>query len=98
MRESEGRGRGLFTTRAVQAGDLLLCEKAFGYAYADPSDQAKSLLISTETNSVTMGAQAELLRLVAQKLFLSLIINDLHHGSYNSVGVTDIDGEPVVDT
>ena len=31
IRESPGRGKGLFTTRAVSAGELLLCEKAFAY-------------------------------------------------------------------
>ena len=33
----ESHGRGLFTTKAVKAGELLLCEKAFATAFA-PSD------------------------------------------------------------
>jgi hypothetical protein len=28
-------GRGLFTTQAVKAGDLLFCEKAFAHAFHD---------------------------------------------------------------
>ncbi|KAF5549502.1 TPR domain-containing protein [Fusarium mexicanum] len=34
IRESPGRGKGLFTTKAVSAGELLLCEKAFSYSFA----------------------------------------------------------------
>lgn len=36
-----GGGRGLFTTAAVSAGDLLLCEKAFVHAFADESNLLK---------------------------------------------------------
>lgn len=32
---TEGRGRGLFTTRKAAAGDLLLCEKAFSLSYLE---------------------------------------------------------------
>jgi hypothetical protein len=35
IRPSPGRGRGLFTTRTVAAGELLLCEKAFSYCYEE---------------------------------------------------------------
>ncbi len=38
VKTSPGRGRGLFTTRAVKAGELLLCEKAFAYCGADDPD------------------------------------------------------------
>jgi hypothetical protein len=31
VKTSPGRGRGLFTTKAVKAGELLLCEKAFAH-------------------------------------------------------------------
>ncbi|KAL2066486.1 hypothetical protein VTL71DRAFT_2557 [Oculimacula yallundae] len=42
VRDSTGRGRGLFTTQAVEAGEILLCEKAFAYCYAaSPGEAAK---------------------------------------------------------
>ena len=36
----ESHGRGLFTTKAVKAGELLLCEKAFVTAFAPDDSQA----------------------------------------------------------
>ena len=44
----ETHGRGLFTTKAVKAGDLLLCEKAFAAAFAPNNSKAKA-----ETNHPT---------------------------------------------
>ncbi|KFY06444.1 hypothetical protein V491_08625, partial [Pseudogymnoascus sp. VKM F-3775] len=41
IRVSPGKGRGLFTTRAVKAGELLVCEKAFAYSFFDQSAPAE---------------------------------------------------------
>lgn len=106
IRTSGSRGRGLFTTEAVKAGELLLCEKAFAHAFVDNGKAEVSadvtILINVETDSMTMGAQAELIRMIVQKLYrnpsLASIITDLHHGSYKPVGVSDVDGIPIVDT
>ena len=106
VRASGSRGRGLFTTEAVKAGDLLLCEKAFAHAFVDTGKaenrQNVTLLINAETNSMTMGAQGELIRMIVQKLYrnpsLASVITDLYHGSYEPAEVSDVDGTPVVDT
>ena len=49
-----------------------------------------------------MGTQADLIALIAQKLYKSpslvSIFTDLYHGSYNPVDVAEVDGTPVVDT
>jgi hypothetical protein len=42
VKSSPGRGRGLFTTRPVKAGELLLCEKAFAYCGADDTETTRS--------------------------------------------------------
>jgi hypothetical protein len=42
VKSSPGRGRGLFTTRPVKAGELLLCEKAFAYCAADEPETSSS--------------------------------------------------------
>jgi len=106
VRASGSRGRGLFTTKAVKAGELLLCEKAFAHAFVD-NGKAKvnadiTLLVNTETDSMAMGAQAELIRMIVQKLYrnpsLASVITDLHHGSYKPVDVSDVDDTPIVDT
>ncbi|KAI2900058.1 hypothetical protein CBS63078_7047 [Aspergillus niger] len=96
-------GRGLFTTQAVRAGDLLICEKAFAHAFHDDGDNTNvSILVYADTNSMKVGTQAELNSLIARKLQKnpSLIpaFNDLYHGSYTPVGVSEVDGSPVVDT
>ncbi|TVY35156.1 Histone-lysine N-methyltransferase [Lachnellula subtilissima] len=103
------QGRGLFTTKAIKAGELLLCEKAFAHAHiAENAQQASdldndlTLLINVERDSMTMGSQSELIRMIFQKIqkspsFAPAIMN-LHHGSYNSVGFGTVDSKPVIDT
>lgn len=106
IRASGSRGRGLFTTKAVKAGDLLLCEKAFAYAFVDTKKAENikncTVLINVETDSITLGTHAELIRLIVQRLWrnhsLASLFTSLHHGSYKSVDVSRIDDAPVVDT
>ncbi|PFH59061.1 hypothetical protein XA68_12879 [Ophiocordyceps unilateralis] len=100
VRVSPGRGRGLFTKEAVSAGQLLLCEKAFAYAYAEEDDTA--ILVNQATRRMTVGGQARLLTQLVQKLYhnpqLSRPFMDLHHGDYAASAVLDCDGRPVVDS
>jgi hypothetical protein len=98
------RGRGLFTTKAVKAGDLLFCEKAFTHAFIDKEGGRgvdMTVLMDPE-NRGTMGAQADLINMTVQKLYrnpsLLPVITGLHHGSYQPVDATEVDGKPVVDT
>lgn len=87
IKSTKTRGRGLFTTEEVKAGDLLLCEKAFSYA------------CDAKRDIVTQG---KFLAQTVHKLFrnpsLIPVISNFHHGSYKSVDVTHVDGVPVVDT
>ncbi|TVY48488.1 Histone-lysine N-methyltransferase, partial [Lachnellula occidentalis] len=108
VKPSPGRGRGLYTTKAVKAGELLLCEKAFAHCYAGDSDEESGgssktkLLINTHTNRMSIGSQSDLITLIVQKLQrnASLLTEfvTLHHGSYEHSGVTEVDGKPVVDS
>jgi hypothetical protein len=103
VRASGSRGRGLFAAEAVKAGDLLLCEKAFAHAFADTENaEDVTIMMNTETDSMTMGAQAELISMIVQKLYrnpsLASVFTELHHGSYKPIGVSVVDGTPVVDT
>jgi hypothetical protein len=98
------RGRGLFTTKAVKAGDLLFCEKAFAHAFIDKEDGrgADITMLMDLENGGTIGTQSDLINMTVQKLYqnpsLLPVISDLHHGSYQPVDVTEVDGKPVVDT
>ena len=105
VRKVSGKGRGLFVTKSVQVGDLLLCEKAFSHAHVDEeggSNAGLKLLMNVETMKGFMGGQADLLRMLTQKLFknpsLALAFTDLYHGDYEAVDVKFVDGQPIVDT
>ncbi len=108
IKASKGRGRGLFTTKAVKAGDLILCEKAFAHCYADAAEENAvnsskiSLLINVQTSQMSMGTQSDLITTVVQKLWRnpSLLpdFTSLHHGSYMPVDATGVDGNPIIDT
>ena len=104
IRESPGRGKGLFTTKAVSAGELLLCEKAFAYSFAGDEESRKQtkILINLATKRMVMGGQAHLLTLIVQKLYhsssLSAEFGDLHQADYQKATVLETDGAPVVDS
>lgn len=103
IRESPGRGRGLFTTRKVAAGELLVCEKAFGYSYAgEDQPGVQKILMNISTKRMTMGGQADLITQVVQKLYhdpeAARSFVNLHHGDYKTSPVSEVDGRPVVDT
>jgi hypothetical protein len=71
IRQTESKGRGLFVTKAVKAGDLLLYKKAFSYTYIDKGIDSKdksslkiTLLMNPETNQGFIGIQADLIKLI----------------------------------
>ncbi|PHH76815.1 hypothetical protein CDD80_1193 [Ophiocordyceps camponoti-rufipedis] len=101
VRASPGRGRGLFVKKAVSAGQLLLCEKAFAYAFAGGSEPTAGLM-NMATGKASVGGQARLLTQLIQKAYhnpkLSSAFKDLHHGDYTACSVAECDGRPVVDT
>ncbi|KAK3331463.1 hypothetical protein B0H66DRAFT_469201 [Apodospora peruviana] len=91
IRESKISGRGLFVTKAVKAGDLLLCEKAFQCGTYNKQPEAGRERVS------------DILDMTIRKLHRnpSLIphITKLYHGSYEAVQLPEkVDGVPVVDT
>ncbi|ELR10159.1 hypothetical protein VC83_00714 [Pseudogymnoascus destructans] len=109
VRQTASNGRGLFVTKAVKAGDSLLCEKAFAHCYApEKSDAEKagesiiSILMNPETNTAFMGTQADLLMSVVQKMYhnpsVSSAFTALYHGGYKGVDATAVDQTPIVDT
>jgi tetratricopeptide (TPR) repeat protein len=108
VRESPGRGRGLFTTKDVRAGELLLCEKAFARCYTgDRGETLKgssgsTILINSHTDRITIGTQGALITDIVQKLYknpsLQAQFTELHHGDYQPVDVSVCDGAAVVDT
>lgn len=106
LREAPGRGKGLFTTKPVKAGDLLFCEKAFAYCYADKDDpigrRNMRILLQLETKTAHVGGQANLITEIVQKLYHSPKASEefktLHCGDYTPVAVSEVDGQQIVDT
>lgn len=112
IRESKGRGRGLFTTRPVKVGDLLLCEKAFCYCRAQlrgkmakAASQSLSVsakLVDIPQELLTTRTQATLVYQVVSGLVLNPSLQpsleDLVHGEYDGVKEISVDGAPVIDT
>ena len=108
IKASKNCGRGLFTTKPVKAGDLILCEKAFAHCYANTKEENSAdsskicLLLNVDTNRMSIGTQSDLITTIVQKLWrnASLLAEfmALHHGSYKPVDVTEVDDKPVVDT
>ncbi|KAK3899288.1 hypothetical protein C8A05DRAFT_37110, partial [Staphylotrichum tortipilum] len=100
VQDAGPRGRGLFTTRPVKAGELLLCEKAFAYAAVD--GPGTILLDSEAGGKITMGASSDLIDATIRKLYHnpSLIskVTNLHHGSYHPLPATEADGKPIIDS
>ncbi|ROT37968.1 SET domain-containing protein [Sodiomyces alkalinus F11] len=103
IRTSPGRGFGLFTTAAVSAGQLLLCEKAFEYTHVDEDGPRRTaMLMDMSTKKGSMGGQAGLLTQLVQKLHHSRTAlaqyTELYHGNYAAPPVSEMDGFPVVDS
>ena len=105
IKSTKGMGRGLFTTKRVEVGELLLCEKAFAHSYAFTDWKISfpiSVLMDANTNRMMASTEAHLISTIVQKLeqnpsqmpeFLSL-----HHGSYEPMGTNEVDGKSIIDT
>jgi hypothetical protein len=102
VKQTESKGRGLFTNRDVKAGDLLLCEMAYAFAHVDENSSEISLLMHLETNRGIMGGQATLMKSIVQKLYRNAStapeFTTLYHGTYEKVSIGEVDSHPVVDT
>lgn len=98
----------MFTTIAVKAGDLLFCEKAFGYSFANlnntprPGSSRTTILINPTSSYMKIGTQADLINIIVQILSknssLAQNFTDLYHGDHASVPSRGVDGQNVVDT
>ena len=106
VRLAGDKGRGLFLTKDVKAGDLLLCEKAFSHAHV-PENTAEggsktTISMNPDKNRMSVGGEANLLHEIVRKLHLNSSLaqefNGLYHGDYSSVRETEVDGQPITDT
>lgn len=96
IRESPGKGHGVFTTRKVLAGELLICEKAFGYACDDNAIPVSKDMIERDISSKFLRTQ--ILQKMLHNIEAARCFGDLHHGDYDAVSVYEVDGRSVVDS
>lgn len=66
-RAESGGGRGVFTTRDVKAGELLVVEKAFGVAYHVP-EAAQRFVYDVQRETLRTPADLELAGVISAKL------------------------------
>lgn len=107
IRPSPGKGRGLFTTKSVVAGELLICEKAFSYSFIDTDGGTKEhqniLLLDVDALKALVGGQILNLTRIIQKLYhepgTAASFLEMHHDNYAALpqGLR-VDSKPVVDT
>jgi tetratricopeptide (TPR) repeat protein len=101
MQETSYGGRGLFATKAIKAGELVLCERAFHVAH--PVDPLY-ILININTGHGAFGGRASLLFAIIDKLRNNPVawagrFLDLHDGGYEpKCTAMQIDGAAVIDT
>jgi tetratricopeptide (TPR) repeat protein len=100
------RGRGLFAARDIEAGELVLCEKALCLPNRYDGEEGSDLIMyNLNTTSKTQRpAQTALFLQLVQKLYNNPHLNksffDLDGGSYIRSGKEGsvVDGVPIVDT
>lgn len=105
VRDSPGQGRGLFTTRNVVAGELLICEKAFEYACSG-MHQLDSSQISSDAApkdpAAGMNPYASLVEQTVQKLFhdfeAAVAFVGLCNRQFDAVPSFEVDGHPVINS
>jgi hypothetical protein len=100
------RGQGLFTTKDVKAGEVLLCEKAIAHSSSSKMNigayGSLTFLEGPGDHWVSAEEQRKMVSATVQKLsrnpeLLSKYVA-LYHGLFESVSPVEVEGEPVIDT
>ncbi|CAK7209588.1 hypothetical protein SCUCBS95973_000491 [Sporothrix curviconia] len=104
--QTENRGRGLFATEKIKAGDIVLAEKAFAVPQHLKDDSTATMLINVGTNRIPTGLQSRLLQATIDKMtwnptcakrYLELFDGGKFKES-DGGAVQVVDGRVVVDT
>lgn len=103
--KTEKKGRGLFATRFIPRGSLVLCEKAFAFPnMSNGEERAHGILFNHNTNTKTKGiAQGALFMHLIQKLYNNPILTsrffECDSGNYIRSGKEGelVDGIPIID-
>lgn len=102
VRDSPGSGRGLFATRAIAAGEVVLCEKAFSVVWGHEKEAWTAISYDVRDDRIR-GFPAGLCKAIVQRLSDNPSqvekVLDLY-GDYEGIGKQLLlkDGRPVIDT
>jgi tetratricopeptide (TPR) repeat protein len=99
--ESSGRGRGLFATRNMDSGEIILCEKAFCVVWGDEDETLTAMTFDGRDDRIRV-VPAGLSKTIVQKLLNnpSQVDKVMHlYGDYRGLGKQLIMGDsgPVID-
>jgi tetratricopeptide (TPR) repeat protein len=103
IKNSPGAGRGLFATRDVEPGDIILCEKAFCVAWSHEAETFTALACDLREDAAIKVFPAGLHKAVVRKLLNnpSQVEKVLGlYGDYHGLGteLKKVDGSPIIDT
>ena len=103
VRQTKFQGRGVFATRAIKAGELVLCEKAFSAVIvSERAPEALTTNIDINSNCISIGAHSSVVADTVCKLrdnpSFAPAFTNLYKGDYTPRKMNFVDGEPVVDT
>lgn len=102
VKDSPGKGRGLFLKKNVKAGDLVLCEKAVAYFASDALKEELLYHVDMDAKRVTKSNHGLLMQDLIQKLrrcpSVLKEVSQLASGDYKAPKMVVVDGEPVIDT
>ena len=102
IRDAGDKGRGLFATRDVRFGDLLLCSKAFNVCHKEVSNTRLDILFNLKARKGQAGTHSQLVQELIQVLYhnpkKAKAFYKLHSGDYERVWGEMVDGLPVVDS
>jgi len=100
--DAGNKGRGLFATRDVKFGDLLLCSKAFNVCHKEVANTRLAILFNLKARKGQAGTHSQLVRELIQMLYhnpeKAKEFYKLHSGDYERVRGGMVDGLPVVDS
>jgi len=100
--DAGNKGRGLFATRDVKFGDLLLCSKAFNVCHKEAANARIEILFNLKARKGQAGTHSQLVQELIQVLYhnpkKAKEFYKLHSGDYQRVRGGMIDGLPIVDS
>lgn len=105
IRQTKGRGRGLFAAESIPCGEITLCEKAFSLVPSPTAPTSFNLVIPPAAIRGVFGCSNTLWTAVTEKVLANPSIGTKlvnlyggpNHGPLESHQVPILDGTPVVD-